>query len=92
MAESPASVPPPESPFRTPLKFQFVCIVRPAVCVNVIYIVTVADNSDFGCNSIWKYMVTLTEGFQSALEQNISLTVTSALPAALLGIDYDVDI
>lgn len=52
MAESPASVPTPESHFRTPLKFKFVCIDRPAACVNVIYIIIVADKSDFGCNVI----------------------------------------
>lgn len=71
MAESPASVPTPESHFRIPLKFKFVCIDRPAACVNVIYIIIVADNSDFGCNIIWNCMVPLIEGFQIVLEQHI---------------------
>lgn len=71
MVESPASVPTPESHFRTPLKFRFVCIDRAAASVNVIYIIIVADNSDFRCNGIWNCMVPLTEGFQSVLEQNI---------------------
>lgn len=71
MAEAPASVPTSESHFRTPLKFKFVCIDRPAACIKLMYIVTVADNKDFGCNNIWNCMVPLIEGFQSVLEQCI---------------------
>lgn len=47
MAESSASVPTAESHFRTPLKFKLVSTGKPTVCVDVIYIIIVADNSDF---------------------------------------------
>lgn len=47
MTESFASVPTAESHFRTPLKFKLVSAGRPAVCVDVIHITVVADNSDF---------------------------------------------
>lgn len=47
MAESFASVPTAESHFRAPLKFKLVSTGWPAVCVYVIHITGVADNSDF---------------------------------------------
>lgn len=47
IAESSASVPTAESHFRTPLKFKFVSTGKPRVCVDVIYIIIVAGNSDF---------------------------------------------